>query len=155
MAKEWIITEYVPRRVTRTRRACRCLLIGCMAVVGCLFWAELGAAARLRAECDRFEAEALRYKALMEEGNEAWEGGDEALGERCYLTALEINHQAVEPYLNLAQIYRELKRYDLALEILEEYPGEDRAAAEAGRELQREIEKLEVSVFRRLEEEGR
>lgn len=152
MTGEWIVTEYVPRKVTRARLVCKCLLIGCMAAMGYLFRAELGAAARLREQCDRIEAEVLRREALMEDGDEACEGGDRILGERCYLTALKINPGDGEPYLKLAQIYREIKRYDLALEILEEYSGKDGAVDDMRKKLRKEIEELEVSEFRSLEE---
>lgn len=148
MAVELRISEYVPRTVIWTRRLCKGILLGCLAAVTILFAVELSAVEELRTQCDRVEETAIRYGKLMEEGDGHCAEGEIRQGERCYLTALQMNTAIPEPYLKLAQIYREYRCYDLAIQILEEYPGEDEEITAAVREIRTETEKLEVSVFR-------
>ena len=150
MAAELRVSEYVPGNVVWTKRFCKCVLLGCLAAVAVLFAEELRAVRDLRTQCDRIEEAAVRYGHLVEEGDMACGDGDMRLGEQCYLTALDINQAKPGPYLKLAQIYREYRRYDLALWILEEYPGADEEIAVATGEVRAEMDRLEVSVFQEM-----
>ena len=150
MAKELVIAEYVPRRVVRLRRVCKCLLTVCLGAVVILFCTELAAIERLRTECDRYEAAAVRFKGLTEEGDAACGAGEKRLGELYYLTALQMNPTDSGLYLKLSRIYEEYRYYELALEILEAYSGEDEEITAALDTLRKEIERLEVSQFHDL-----
>lgn len=152
MAGRFLVAEYVPRSVVWVKRVCKCGLLGCMAAMIVLFCGQLSAVEELREQCNRFEDAVTRYGKLTEEGDAACEAGDMRLAEQCYLTALQIDGVSKEPYLKLAQIYREYRRYGLALWILEEYQGEDGEISAAAEELRGLIGRLEVSEFREMAE---
>lgn len=151
MAKTLQISEYVPRGVLRIKRICKMILAVCFAGMVLLFLQELKAVDELRMQCDRFEERALRYTGLVEAGDAACEAGDRRQGEQYYLAALEINEADYHIYLKLSKIYREFRYYDLALEILEEYQGNEEEVDAAARALRSEITQLEVSKFRESE----
>jgi len=152
MAGRFLVTEYVPRSVVWAKRACKWVLLGCMAAVMVLFFRQLLTAEELRERCGRFEDAVIRYGKLTEEGDAACEAGDMRFAEQCYLTALQIDRVSPGPYLKLAQIYREYRRYDLALWILEEYQGEDGEISAEAEKMKRLIGQLEVSEFREMAE---
>ncbi len=144
------VSEYVPRPVIWMKRLGRCFLVGGLVAATALFVWELSLVGELRIRCDRVEEEAIRYENLVMEGDAACGKGDMRQGERCYLTALQINGAKPDPYVKLAQIYREYRCYDLALEILEEYSGEDEEIRILAKEIRDEIAELEVSVFQEM-----
>lgn len=151
MAGELQISEYVPRTVIRVKRLCKILLLGCAAAIVILFYRGLSEVAELREQCNQYEDAAIRYGKLVEEGNAACEAGDFRLGERLFLTAMQIRQTDPEIYLRLSLIYQEYRFYDLAAQILAEYPGEDAEIATAQETLAKEIGVLEVSVLKEME----
>jgi len=147
MAGTFRIAEYVPRSAVRLGRLCRFLFVCGAAAVLVLFGRQLQEAEERRAQCSQWEDAAESCAALTALGDSALEAGDGRLAERLYLTALQQKGTDAELYLKLSKLYREYRRYDLAQEILEEYPGEDGAVSEAERALREEVERLEISIF--------
>lgn len=151
MAGELRISEYVPGTVIWTKRLCKCFLVGCMAAVVLLFGMELTAVNALRTRCIQVEEKGKRYESLVAEGDKSCGEGDMRLGEQYYLTALSINPVKPDPYLKLARIYRDYRYYDLALQLLQSYPGGNGQVSAMAEEIRGEIARLEVSVLQETE----